>query len=309
MTDNHSQLPVKKVIPCDSWDEFKTSIRRDYSNEILGISPLFRGHTVASWKLASPWDRRLHYWATKSVNQRRDRSSGARILATVLGDFKDSVIGLPGVRAKELQNDADWWSLGRHYGLVTPLLDWTKSPYVAAFFAFTGLVERLSPGATTIGQLDPRKFLANAGGHEVAIWSLMLEGSTEDDEDPLDLEIELLLSRVDIGHRQRAQRGVFTILKSNEHFDLESYFATRMLTPPPLTKYLIPGTEAAKAIMELRMMNITFATLYPDLDGAALQANFEMSMKPLMAFSHIPASDLRAFYGGVGATDSQNEGS
>jgi len=40
-----------------------------------------------------------------------------------------------------------------------------------------------------------------------------------------------------------------------------------------LAVFLIPGRETAKALFDLEAMNITFATLFPDLRGAAIQAN------------------------------------
>lgn len=78
---------------------------------------------------------------------------------------------------------------------------------------------------------------------------------------------------------------MFTRLRHRVHFDLEGYLSSLKPEEPLLTKFLVPGSEIPKAITELRMMNITFATLFPDLEGAALQANFETVALSFMALS------------------------
>jgi len=260
-----------QIIPCASWDEFKSQLRFEHDVVGYGRDPLYRGHARADWKLASPWERELERSGPRSQEENK------RLLAQLLENFKDMTIGLPGIRTLDLHSDDDWWTLGRHYDLATPLLDWTRSPFVAAFFAFTGLLEQVSPGATKLGSVDIDALISQKSAEKVAIWSFVIQSM--ESEPPLGLEI--VSSRTDIGHRQRAQRGVFTRLTNDTHFCLEDYLESLQPKHPPLRKYIVPGWAASDAIRDLRMMNITFATLFPDLTGAALQANFEMAMSTI----------------------------
>jgi hypothetical protein len=142
------KLPQRSTLQicCESWEDFKAEIHREYAEEIMGVSPLFRGHASSEWKLASPWDRKLEKWGTGAKGD--TRSERDYLLANILRNFKELAVGLPGIRSREL-DDIDWWAVGRHFGLITPLLDWTRSPYVAAFFAFMGFAESINPGITT----------------------------------------------------------------------------------------------------------------------------------------------------------------
>jgi hypothetical protein len=273
-----------EVVTCESWDHFKNLVNFDYAEENSGVSPIFRGQSQSDWKLASPWDRKLQRWANTPNAPTKNRNSAEYLLKKILADFKELSVGLPGIKNREL-DEIDWWAIGRHYGLITPLLDWTRSPYVAAFFAFSDLAEQLSPGITTRGDFDLPRFLAADPSSPIAIWAFMLGRGIDKHE-----ELKVLNPPIDIGHRQRAQRGIFTTLLHEEFFDVESYLASLDPYIPPLKKYLIPGKEMAKALTELRLMNITFATLFPDLEGAAKQANFEMVSFSLQVLFHVNRS-------------------
>ena len=65
---------------------------------------------------------------------------------------------------------------------------------------------------------------------------------------------------------------MFTRLTQGTHFDVASYLASRGRAGS-LKRWEIPAAEMTVAIDDLEMANITHSTLFPDLTGAASEAN------------------------------------
>ena len=172
-------------------------------------------------------------------------------------------------------------------------LDWTRSPYIAAYFA--GI------DAFKIAADELRLFIAKKSGVDAAkkymasfesavtgivgqivgqmviptkpfaIWALACYDDTfvEDEFRRLDTP-EFRNARL------HAQQGLFTYLTHDVHIDVERYLVSRQLGRR-LEKFVIPGKEAGTALHDLNLMGINNAALFPDLAGAALQANMSGS--------------------------------
>lgn len=245
-----------------------------HASDVLGRlgSCIFRGVRNPQWRLESPLEREP--WV------RQFREYGRPIQCSFLeGGYelnRDNYLARfceAGQMHEKTQEAADdeLWALGRHFGLITPFLDWTKSWRVAAFFALSDWVcwvHRFEGGDDPdSGVLKKRE----AENPHVSIWALSLEPCPFT-EDAFRL-IDAIPSREPFQQRQKAQEGVFTQILTGRHFDVEVYLKASEKVAN-LRKYLIPGCCARGAFKELTDAGIDYARLFPDPEGWAMHSNF-----------------------------------
>ena len=164
----------------------------------------------------------------------------------------------------KLEN-ADEWLFGRHHGLFSPILDWTRSPYIAAFFAAADVVMNAStksPGHFAIWSLSTLLFEEHSQAHASTDKFRTLE----------------IFDAAKLGNpRGIAQQGAGTFVYPDTDFvNLASEVDTQPLAKESLRCFLIPNSEAESAIDHLYLMNIHFRSLYPDPIGLAMQANMNL---------------------------------
>ncbi len=219
-----------KVKTVKSWTTFKSQVIQKYLGLPANRRRLvwFRGQTKSSWSLAATLDRfRRH----SGGDEERERFA-----ESLLAEFREQMVGL-GMAALPPQGQA-LELLARHHGLPSPLLDWTESPYIAAFFAFQDRVDSFD---------EP-----------IAIW--VLNSSRLDETNAIRLVREP--EQLWYNPRAQQQRAVFMRINSIRE-------SVEDLLGEALEKYELPAEESSAALRDLDAMNITPRILFPDLDGAA----------------------------------------
>jgi hypothetical protein len=221
--------------------------------EILLDHPylIFRGQSNSTWPLRTSLDR-LFLSSKNKLPKRKDATN-------LLNKFRYSTRGrLPSGWTPT--NDNSWWALGQHFGLATPLLDWTESPFVAAYFAFLKQTE-------VINDEYPNRVIWALDTVEVQKISKQLN--------PKD-RVEIINPLSDQNSRLVNQRGLFTKLPIGT--DMESWVKNHFKDVDSrvvLIKIQIPEKTGHrnKFLQFLNRANINSLTLFPDLMGASIHCN------------------------------------
>ncbi|MFG1485119.1 FRG domain-containing protein [Halobacteriovorax sp. RZ-1] len=224
------------------WRGFKERISNHIEKK-MGTR-LCRGQSDSNWKLTTSFHRK------KSGLDIPSYFSYIHHLSDVVGTFENRVIdteGNPNVNGA-------FMAYLQHHGFPTPLLDWTLSPYVAAFFAFKGVDD------------------SNPQSDEVAIYifnhSLWLnDWSQVYDQNHVDPHVSIVKPKSLGNSRQIKQQGFFYTWTNIE--DIEGHIQSLEKTKGYnyLEKYCISVKERNFVMAELEAMGITDYSLFGTLDS------------------------------------------
>lgn len=225
------------------WDSFQEKVR-----SLVPRRYLFRGQS-------QPWRLRTRFHRTRRSDLIRYWNQDIPALHQNLSHILNNSFNLSDDR-----HVGAFFSLIQHHGYPTPVLDWTYSAYVAAFFAFQKCPEnsdkpvRIWAFDITAWERDEHQLfnVPFSGPHVTRVETLAIENP-----------------------RIIPQQGVGTLTSVS---DLEYYLKNKEVDRNAryIRAFDLPAQQRPIALSELAMMGVTAASLFPGLDGAceALRGRF-----------------------------------
>jgi FRG domain len=238
--DQPSKLVASQSVT--TWSEFK-----EYASKSEPFRYMYRGQENNNWKLRTSFHR-------------TGRASLYRFLSEDLNALHRHLSGLTAHRfnLSDPLDNAAFMHLVQHHGYPTPLLDWTSSPFIAAYFAFKSLRRDRITADNRV------RILIFDGIH----WSNSLQRALV--LNPAFLHITVLAPLAINNPRVVPQQSVSTASNVD---DIEMYIADyeRSAGKTLLAAIDLPAIERRTVMQELSVMGINAGSLFPGLDGACEQ--------------------------------------
>ena len=221
-----------------------------------GQSYIFRGQPDSDWTLKPRLLRDLD-------ETRTNWHAATKVEQSALDTFRAQAhLHLTPMVCQKAQR-LDWWALMQHYGAPTRMLDWTRAPYVAAYFAVDSCYGKdgaiWAVNADLLEDHQRERTESDDSNDEKAFYR-------KSEEPPI-----LRTAEATSTDRMIAQQGVFTystqLLMDHVRPLIELEQLAKNPVRPVVRKVIIPNEMKYEILRKLKRMNITAATLFPGLDG------------------------------------------
>jgi hypothetical protein len=243
VTKSHSASPseLEPLAGVKTWEEF-----RQFANQLDAYRYIFRGQPSNKWRLRTSFHR----------------TGRASLLKFMIQDIPILHRQLSGMMAHHLDlrdplHNAAFYSLVQHHGYPTPLLDWTYSPFIAAFFAYR------SVRAQENREHRVRIFVFDKLHWEREFERVSLVNAPK-------LHFTVLEPLALNNPRVVPQQSVSSVTNLD---DIETYLRSReaQFDRNYLRAIDLPASERGQIMHELSLMGITAGSLFPGIEGACEQ--------------------------------------
>jgi hypothetical protein len=240
-----------------SWSELMAEFER------MGAKWCFRGQENADWVLATTLERSGSLFP--SLDERdmlRRFQRRAKTMLSLVPDERETL---------------SWLAIMQHYGAPTRLLDFTRSPYVALFFAF----ERPSPSGVSralwaVNTLQCKDAAADRLGTKNPGVRFEFFEKLQNDQmgmvqtlfDSNDRALVIVAEPWNFDDRQDAQQTLF-VMPGRSDSSFMGNLSGLKPCPRLVRKLTIPDNLRPAVLGQLTRMNVTARSLFPGLDGFA----------------------------------------
>ena len=305
------RLPVAKgfnvsgPVHTDRLDRYVKSIKldsvqgiREQFDKLSGPCWVFRGQSNSRWRLTTSLER-----IAASRNLALDRAE-SRLIAAFKSRAHLYTRDVPPVN-----DDLEWVALMQHHGCPTRLLDFTRSPYVALYFAIEKVASNGECAVWAINNqaCDERaiyriEHLQEWGGEQVLSQEDLFDRSIAGKLSTADLFGKVFLRNrfslvctvqpVRHNHRIASQQGCFLCHGNVSSGGFECNLLVQLTTgkdpeycfpvwnPPQIFRLRVPDRLRGDIVRELKRMNISRAGLFPGLDGFAESLPLDLQFDP-----------------------------
>lgn len=239
---NISGARVDSVERIISWREFQAQIS-DHTKYPYGF--FFRGHQSSDYALRT----RFHRESCWDLH---------RYHRTILRELFDQ-LGIFNATRYDINNQTDFGPallLAQHHGFPTPLLDWTASPFIAAYFAFRPYDQQPDKRTSVrVYAFDAVRWRENKPNH--AVGNLLSPGAVIA---PLQLSMA--------GNVRAVAQDARSLFSNIDDMAGVIRILSREDKKPFLEHFDIAASEQDLVLRDLKQMGIHELKLFPDIDHA-----------------------------------------